>query len=140
MPTSAFCRPERLASRGFTLLEMLVVLVILGLAASLVAPPLARTFDRVSEAGDRDSVRRELAALPMLARRGGVHVRIAAGQPIPSSLISVPTGWSVIALTELRVESSGFCEDASVQMRGPSQVLDLRLLAPDCRVESTDAL
>ena len=37
--------------RGFSLLEMLVVLVLMGLAAALVAPSLSRTADRVREAG-----------------------------------------------------------------------------------------
>ena len=65
-----------MAMRGFTLLEMLVVLVILGMAAGLIAPSLSRTAERVREAGDRDDVRRLLHALPILVRAQGVPLRL----------------------------------------------------------------
>lgn len=125
--------------RGFSLLEMLVVLVLMGLAAALVAPSLSRTADRVREAGDRDDVRRLLMALPALARQRGELVRIAAGQPVVLPGRAWPDGWSVVAMTGLSITSSGWCEPGVVVARGPATESTYALRSPDCGVEETDA-
>jgi prepilin-type N-terminal cleavage/methylation domain-containing protein len=125
--------------RGFTLLEMLVVLVILGMAAALVAPPLARTVDRVREAGERDDVLRGIERLPLRVRDGGVALEIAAGATLPAWDTPWPAGWRVAAATPLRIEANGFCVGGDVQAEGPAGLRRWRLLAPDCAVEALDA-
>lgn len=126
-------------ARGFTLLEMLVVLVILGLAASVVAPPLARTLERVREAGDRDDVARGLEALPARAREAGQALEFRAGEPIVIRDRPWPAGWAVVPITALRVEANGFCEGGTLQVVRPSGPISWTLAAPDCRVEVADA-
>lgn len=125
--------------RGFTLLEMLVVLVILGMAAAVVAPPLARTVDRVREAGDRDEVRRGLERLPVVARGQGQALAFAAGEPVVLPDRPWPEAWRVAAAADFRIEASGFCAGAEVQATGPAGPRRWRLVAPDCRVEDVDA-
>jgi prepilin-type N-terminal cleavage/methylation domain-containing protein len=125
--------------RGFTLLELLVVLVILGMAAALVAPPLARTVDRVREAGDRDDVQRALERLPLLARDRGVAIELDAGVEVPSPGGPWPAGWRVVAVSPLRVEANGFCSGGAVQASGPAGTRRWRLSAPGCAVEDADA-
>ena len=126
--------------RGFSLLEMLVVLVLMGLAAALVAPSLSRTADRVREAGDRDDVRRLLMALPALARQRGMAIRIAAGQPVEPPGRSWPAGWSVLATTAVSITPGGWCEPATVVALGPAMESTYVLRSPDCSVEESDAL
>jgi prepilin-type N-terminal cleavage/methylation domain-containing protein len=121
--------------RGFSLLEMLVVLVLMGLAAALVAPSLSRTADRVREAGDRDDVRRLLMALPAMARQQGAAIRIAAGQPLEPPGRSWPAGWSVLATTSVSITPGGWCEPATVVARGPATESTYALRSPDCGVE-----
>lgn len=125
--------------RGFTLLEMLVVLVILGLAAAVVAPPLARTVERVREAGDRDDLRRGLERLPLQAREQGRALDIPAGTLLPAPGRAWPEGWRLVAATPLRIEASGFCHGGDVQASGPGGPRRWRLEAPDCRAGETDA-
>lgn len=125
--------------RGFSLLEMLVVLVLMGLAAALVAPSLSRTADRVQEAGDRDDVRRLLMALPALARQQGGAIRIAAGEPVQPPGRSWPEGWSVLATTAVSITAAGWCEPAIVVARGPATESTYSLRSPDCVVEERDA-
>lgn len=125
--------------RGFTLLEVLVVLVILGLAAAIVAPPLARTVDRVRESGDREDLRRGLERLPLHAREQGRGLAFAAGTPLPAQGRPWPEGWRVVAATPLRIEASGFCHGGEVQAAGPTGPQRWRLAAPDCRAEAVDA-
>lgn len=121
-------------ARGFTLLEMLVVLVILGMAAAVVAPPLARTMERVSEAGHRDDVRRGLESLPGLARAGGRALVFPAGEPMGVPERAWPDGWSVVPVTGLHVEPTGFCRAGAVTVVAPSGPLAWTLETPDCRV------
>jgi len=125
--------------RGFTLLEMLVVLVILGMAAAMVVPPLARTVDRVREAGELDDVRRALERLPLQARKQGRALAFPAGAVLPAQDRPWPEGWRVLAVTPLRIEASGFCHGGEVQASGPVGSRRWRLSAPDCRAEDADA-
>jgi len=126
--------------RGFTLLEMLVVLVILGLAASVIAPPLARTVDRVRESGERDEVKRLLARLPQVARRSGTSLVLGPGEAVPTGSSDWPEGWTVVTRSPLNVSPSGFCSSAEVEAQSPTQSFRWRLMPPDCAVKDADAL
>jgi len=120
--------------RGFSLLEMLVVLVLLGLAAGLVAPSLSRTAERVQAAGDRDEVLRRVQGLPVLARQAGRAFRWDAGSVLDPPGTRWPTGWRVVALTPLELAPNGWCGGALLQAQGPGLSMRLEALAPDCRV------
>ena len=129
----------RAVARGFTLLEMLVVLVVLGLAAAVVAPPLARTVERVREAGDRDDVLRGLEAMPALVRAEGRSMVFRAGEPMQVSGREWPEGWSVVPVAELVVEATGFCKGTELTVHSPSGSSIWTMGAPDCRVGVGDA-
>lgn len=143
MPTSASClpptEPRITRMRGFSLLEMLVVLVILGMAAALVAPSLGRTLERVTAAGQRDDLLRRLGQLPAAVRAEGRPREWSAGEPIAIDGVAWPDGWRVIASATVAIEASGFCRGGEVQARAGDSVLRLRLEAPDCRTVDADA-
>lgn len=143
MPTSASCPPPtepRIARmRGFSLLEMLVVLVILGMAAALVAPSLSRTAERVRAAGDRDELVRRLGFLSAAVRAEGRDRHWVPGDALEVPRFAWPEGWKVHVLTALRVEASGFCAGGDVRVRGPGGERRYRLEAPDCQVVDADA-
>ena len=125
--------------RGFTLFEMLVVLVILGMAAALVAPSLGRTLERVTAAGQRDELVRRLGQLPAVVRSEGRPREWPAGQPIILEGVAWPDGWRVVASTPVSIEASGFCRGGDVEARSGDSALRLRLEAPDCRTVDADA-
>ena len=60
---------DRRRMRGFTLLELLVILVIVGLIAGVVAPQLSKLSDRIAFAMNREGVEHALALLPYDAFR-----------------------------------------------------------------------
>jgi len=125
--------------RGFTLLEMLVVLVILGMAAAVVMPPLARTVERVREAGEVDDVRRALERLPLQAREQGRPLVFPAGAVLPAQDRPWPEGWRVVVVSSLRIEASGFCHGGEVQATGSAGPRRWRLRVPDCQAGDADA-
>ena len=64
--------------RGFTLPEMLLVLVLVGLAAGIVVPPLGRALDQaaVNEAAERYAVLHETARNLAIARGRNARVEL----------------------------------------------------------------
>lgn len=122
-------------ARGFTLLELLIVLALVSMLAAMVAPRLQRTYDAVVSSGERAEAVRQLERLPLLARDNGRAILVPAGDPAAlGSLLSLPPGWEALALEPLRVEASGLCHAARVRVQGEGVVEQWSLAAPDCTV------
>lgn len=104
----ACSRPDGSASRaaGFTLLEMIVVLAILGLATAMVAPAAIRGIDSWRRQSELDSLLDQIRALPGEARGRGRAITLddeslkASTPPLrvaPEWTLGVPKAWSVSA-------------------------------------------
>ena len=63
--------------RGFTLLEMIVVLAILGLATAMVVPSMLRGIDTWQRQAELDSLLDQIRALPGNARGSGRPIVIS---------------------------------------------------------------
>lgn len=139
MRTWASCRPDPVGpgrAAGFTLLEVLVVLVIIAMAVAVVGPRLQNTYDAVTRSGERADVVRQLERLPLIARdkRG---LRLAPGSSELDTLLELPEGWRAVPLRELRIEATGACHATRVQLQreGDTGLQQVALLEPDCRVD-----
>lgn len=81
MPILATCRNNRYpgapSSRGFTLLEMMVVLVILALGAAVATPALLKLVDSMGRENNRDRVARYLQQLPVNVMRDARALTLA---------------------------------------------------------------
>lgn len=134
MRTWASCHRD-LRAGGFTLLEVLVVLVIISMAVAVIGPRLQKTYDAVVSSGERREVIRQIERLPMLARekRG---LSFVAGSDEMNTTLQLPEGWRVFPVGVLVVESSGACRPAKLRLQkqaeGATELVDLR--SPDCRV------
>lgn len=123
--------------RGYTLLEMLVVLGLFALATSLVAPAGYRMATSWREAGRVDAVLKGFAALPLAARDGGRQLQVpdASGDGLAPPGIDLPDGWRIEMDMPLRVLANGACSDASGILITANQSIGFRVSAPFCQTE-----
>lgn len=138
MRMSGSCRRAD-AARGFTLLELLIVLAILAGASAIVAPRLQATYDAIVSSSERAEVRRSLERLPLVAREGGRDLRLAptsGGAAALQALVPVPDGWQVRPLDPVVVHRSGVCEPARLAVARGAATETWQLTAPLCTVEA----
>jgi prepilin-type N-terminal cleavage/methylation domain-containing protein len=121
---------------GYTLLELLIVLGIMGLMVGLAAPPFVRMIGQQQRLSDLVVVRQALSGLPMRAR--GLQqdvvlkpkaVDAAAPPPAAASLADsgarvieledLPTGWRAEPLQDIRIRSDGVCSGGDVKVTDP---------------------
>lgn len=122
--------------RGFTLLELLIVLALLGLAAAVVVPGLARTYDAIVRSGERADAIRALEGLPLRVRASGRELVLEpADTQALADAAAMPEGWTARVLEPLRIERSGICHPARVRVAGRDVAETWSILAPGCGVD-----
>ena len=118
---------------GYTLLEMVVVLALLGLAVGMTAPAGFRMIGSWREATEVEQVLRQIAALPARARNEGREWNLASGQAIGEAVI-LPQDWTLEMDNPLRVRANGACSNADGRLITARQSLDFHVEAPFCRI------
>ena len=142
MQTSASCRRDALRlAQGFTLLELLVVMAVVGLLAGLIAPNLEKLLGSVDRATRRDGLAADIAGLSYRAytlgeafelKDDGLSRLMKDGNPI----LVVPAGWRVLVQPPIRFGFNGVCSGGVVTLVAPDGFREpLRLRAPDCQIE-----
>lgn len=121
--------------RGFTLLELLIVLALIGLVAAVVVPGLARTYDAIVGSGERADVVRALEGVPLQVRASGEPLAIEPSDTVAfAALLALPEGWSAVLEAPLRVERSGLCHASKVRVTGRGVTETWQLTSPSCGV------
>jgi len=140
MPTSGSCRrsTDRVRARGFSLLELLVVLAIVSIMVALVAPRLSGTMRAIATSGDRAETVRQIERLPLLAREAGHPIEIAADAEVRAEGVAFPEGWKVVAITALAVAANGFCRPAQLRVEHDAGSETWAVAGPDCAVDHGD--
>jgi prepilin-type N-terminal cleavage/methylation domain-containing protein len=152
---------------GFSLLEMLVVVFIIGLAAAVVLPNLPRLFDRVAFANERDSLFRSINTLPFQAYSTNQdYVLMATNQTKVDNLtedlnqhidvnsldglhpfrgtmlfpakIDIPLGWDFEVPAPILYRASGFCSGGLITISTGSIKLELNLKPPYCQITTDE--
>ena len=111
-------RPERtprMRHRGFTLLEMIVVLAILGLSAALVGPSMVRGIDTWRRQAAMDVLLDQLRALPGNARGSGKPI-IVSDATLASAAppLRIDADWTLQVPEPWSVGANGVCQGGEV--------------------------
>lgn len=135
MPTSGTFRPTdlpRLAA-GFTLLEIIVVLAIMGLVTAVVAPSAIRGIDSWRRQAQADLVIDQIRALPGRARASGRAIDISdESLAADASPLEVGEGWRLHVPTPWTVQANGACAPGVVELHGGHAVVTIDVSAPFC--------
>ena len=101
--------------RGFTLLEMIVVLAILGLATALVAPAALRGIDSWRRQSELDSLLDQIRALPGDARASGKPIALSdEALKAEDAPLRIAAGWTLSVPRPWKVNANGVCQGGLV--------------------------
>lgn len=130
-------------ARGFTLLEILVVLAIAGLLAGVVLPQLQKMAASVETSNQRADIRAAIEGLGYRAYVSGKAIQLASvessggdGSNDSKMAIRVPAGWRVHALQPVDYAENGVCSGGRIVITNPARVREaFALKPPRCRLE-----
>jgi prepilin-type N-terminal cleavage/methylation domain-containing protein len=108
--------------RGFTLLEMLLVLFIIGLIVGLTAPRLGAGIDRYELTAQRQDLEDQLRQLPRRVRLAGRSLELPRDAKLANlgdgnPVLVIQPEWSVTFTPSLVISRMGACSKTEVHLQ-----------------------
>lgn len=137
MRTLAICRRAE-SGRGYTLLELLIVMVLLGLLTALAIPRFVTLYASLTAVYQRDGVLRQIAGLGYRAFRQGREFVVDESSATGAAALSLPEGWSLRAKPPVRYYRNGTCTGGVIELTSPEGMERFALLPPLCQPQASD--
>lgn len=117
------------AARAFTLLELLVVLALISMAAALVGPNMYRLLERSEERAWRTALSAHLRGLPLHAYESGSELTIDAAA-IRREVPALPLTVELIVSKPLNYFSSGLAAGGTMKLLQPGRPAEVWRIEP----------
>jgi prepilin-type N-terminal cleavage/methylation domain-containing protein len=131
---------SRRADQGFTLIELVIALAIIGLGLTFVLPRILAWVDRLAFSSRQQQFEDALAELGSRARRSGHSVVLRSTDLAPHSNepppIELPSSWSLTVEPPIAFRYDGVCTGGKVRLSFPAGERSYRLQPPYCRPEA----
>lgn len=118
-------RPSRRLA-GFTLIEMVAVMTLVGLMAGVAVPAMQRWFDSISTRAQLSEVsiqfqrlaaRAALLSQTVVLNKDSWREKMSDGETV----LALPEGWSITSTAAVTFFYSGVCDGGTVDLLGPQQ-------------------
>ena len=114
---------------GFTLVEVLVVLVIVGLVASLTTPAFPRLYESYVRRQLVDQVSGSISSAAIRSYSTGESIELV---PFLERQVELPSDWELRSEAPIIVDSTGVCFGGDLYLISPRQVHEFHLTPPFC--------
>lgn len=125
-------------ANGFTLLELLIVLLILGLVSGLIFPRLSNIYDNIVIMYEKEDILAQLNSLHFKVFQYG-QVFDLTSYPLPKDapkLLELPPNWTLKTDTPIRFRRNGSCSGGHLTLLHGEQIFKVKLEPPFCRAIS----
>jgi prepilin-type N-terminal cleavage/methylation domain-containing protein len=124
------------ADEGFTLIELIVALAVVGLMLAFTLPRVAVWLDRLGFSAGQQRLEESLAELPEQARRSGHTIFLRSSDrntdAANAAAVELPRGWTLIVDPAIVFRYDGLCTGGTVRLSFPGGERSYRLAPPFC--------
>jgi len=121
------------ANNGFSLIEMIVVLVLLGLVSGMAVPRLTKLFDSLQTQNQINDIKNTIQGAPLDAYINGHSLNLS--EYLQQSAV-VPDGWELAFPQPILIKANGICLGGDMRLLILGESVNYKISAPFCRVES----
>lgn len=115
---------------GFTLVEVLVVLILLGLTSALVLPKFPAIYERFKSRAEQDAFFQGLGVLTLKAYTQ--QQTIILSQDSAPQLLELPPGWQLHIDKPIVYKANGVCLGGSLSYIAKGITTQIKLAPPYC--------
>lgn len=119
------------SARGFSLIELTVVLVLVSLIGGLVLPGLAGAYQSMSIREEQEQMLLRLGALGYLAFSMGKAIAVDSPDDVDRYL-APPDGWNIEIIEPIAVSQSGVCLGGELILTRDDYTRSIQITPPNC--------